>query len=368
MNSAAGRLALGLMSGTSADGLSLALIEVRRTGVRVRAESTRAFPAALRGRILAAPSLRAPELSRLDFELGRLYAREAVRFLKKIRVPAKRLRAAGSHGQTVAHESGAHTLQIGEASFLAEALGVPVVCDFRPRDIAAGGLGAPIVPFFDEAVFGGAAPRVLQNIGGIANCSLVGKGVRSFGFDTGPGNCMIDLAVRRMSGGALAFDRGGRIALKGRADEAVVKRLLAREPYFRRRPPKSLDRTTFSERFLSRNFKRGLQPDADTVATVTLFTAASIADAVRRFVLPRAAAKEMIVSGGGAYNAALMGGLRRLLAPMQVLSIAEYGIPVLAKEPAAIALMALRAVEGKTNHCPGATGAKGPRVLGKITA
>ena len=361
------RLALGLMSGTSADGLSLALIAVKGASVTVRAETTRAYSKALRARILAAPSLRAAELSSLHFELGRFYAREAARFLKGLRISPRRLEAVGSHGQTVAHESGVHSLQIGEPSFLAEALGVPVVSDFRPRDVAAGGLGAPIVPFFDEEVFGRRSPRVMLNIGGIANLALVGKGLRTLGFDIGPGNCMIDLAVTRMSGGALGYDRGGRIALRGRADEALVRRLSAREPYFRARAPKSLDRSTFSERYLSKNFKRGQQPDVDTVATVTLFTAAAIADAVRRFVLPRATPKEVVVSGGGALNAALMGALRRLLSPTPVLSIAEFGIPALAKEPAAIALMALRAVKGKPNHCPAATGARGPRILGKLT-
>jgi len=365
-----GKWALGLMSGTSADGLSLALVEFTGAKPRVRAYATRAYSKKLRERILGARSLQAPEISRLDFELGRFYAREAVRFLKGRRISPKRLTAVGSHGQTVAHATGwryDYTMQIGEPSYLAEALGVPVVSDFRPRDIAAGGLGAPIVPFFDETVFGLGAPRILQNIGGIANCSFVGKGVPTIGFDTGPGNCLIDLAVRRMSEGALPFDRGGRIAKRGKIDEALVKTLLAQERFFKKRPPKSLDRSQFAGAFLAKYFRRGTMSDGDVVATVTQFTAASIAHAVRRFIIPVAKPKEMIVSGGGAFNGTLMQSLSRLLYPTPVRSIAEFGIPVLAKEPAAIALMALRAVERKTNHCPRATGAAASRILGKIT-
>jgi anhydro-N-acetylmuramic acid kinase len=367
---AAPKLALGLMSGTSADGLSLALIETAGSRVRVKAYTTRAYSARLRERLLSARSQRAPEIARLDFELGRFYAREAARFLKGRRVPAKRLSAVGTHGQTVAHATGwryAYTLQIGEPSFLAETLGVPVVSDFRPRDVAAGGLGAPIVPFFDEAVFGRGAPRVMQNIGGIANLSLVGKGIETIGFDTGPGNCLIDLAVKRMSGGRLAYDRGGRIARSGKVDESRVKLLIERGRYFRARPPKSLDRSAFSEAFLSRHFRKGTMPGRDVVATVTYFTAASIADAIRRFVRPKTAPREVVVSGGGALNDTLMASLRLLLAPIPVEPISRYGIPALAKEPAAIALMALRAVSGRTNHAPASTGAAGPRILGKIT-
>jgi anhydro-N-acetylmuramic acid kinase len=167
-----------------------------------------------------------------------------------------------------------------------------------------------------------------------------------------------------MSGGRRAFDRGGRIALRGRVHEDLARGLL-REPFFRRPPPKSLERTEFGLAYLRRRF-RGLRP-ADAVATLTFFTALTIADAYRRFVLPKAKARETVVSGGGALNPVLMGHLRRLLAPLPVRTSADYDIPVMAKEPAMIALMAALAVQGRVNHCPAATGAKGTRVLGKIT-
>ncbi|MFH2201496.1 MAG: anhydro-N-acetylmuramic acid kinase [Elusimicrobiota bacterium] len=357
--------ALGLMSGTSADGVSLALVDARP---RVLEHATYAYSPALRRRVLGAAALAAAELSALDFDLGRLFARAAVRFLRRRRVSPRRLAAVGSHGQTVVHRPARprpSTLQIGEPSFLAEALGAPVVADFRPRDIAAGGEGAPLVAFFDEVLFGGGPPVILQNIGGIGNASFVGRGVRTIAFDTGPGNVLMDLAVRRLTKGALPYDRGGRIAAGGRADEARAARLL-RAPFFRRRPPKSLDRSAFAEDYLRRHFPPGWGRGADTVATLTYFTALSIADACRRH-LPFRRARRLVLSGGGALNAALVGQLRRLLAPLPVQTSADFGVPVLAKEPAAIALMALYAVRGKTNHCPEATGAARPRILGKIT-
>jgi len=362
-------LALGLMSGTSADGVSLALVDLRGRKLRVAAHATYAYSPALSRRILRAASMRAAELSGLHFELGRVFASAAERFLRLNRVVAAKISAAGSHGQTVIHLPSARipsTLQIGEPSFLAEALGIPVVSDFRPRDMAAGGEGAPLAPFFDEYVFGGGRPRILQNIGGIGNAALVGRGIKTFGFDTGPGNCLMDLAVRRMSGGRLAFDGGGRIAKRGRADEGLARRMLG-APYFRKPPPKSLDRGSFGEEYLRSHFPPGRMRHEDVVATLTFFTALSVADSYRRFVFPRAQASEAVLSGGGALNPALVGHLKKLLHPLPVRTSGDYGIPVIAKEPAMIALLAALAVRGERNHCPQATGARGPRILGKIT-
>ncbi|MCX5789536.1 MAG: anhydro-N-acetylmuramic acid kinase [Elusimicrobia bacterium] len=362
-------IALGLMSGTSADGVSLVLARIAGRKLAILAHDTYAYPPALRRRILDAANARAPELASLHFELGRVFASAASRFLRRARFPASRLEAVGSHGQTVIHlpdAARAATLQIGEPSFLAEALGAPVVSDFRPRDMAAGGQGAPLAPFLDEYLFGGGPARALQNIGGIGNVALVGRGVKTLGFDTGPGNCLIDLAARRVSRGRLAYDKDGAIAKKGRPDERLVRSLL-RLPYFSRRPPKSLDRSSFGEDFLKSRFGALLarRPE-DALATITLFTAATVADACRRF-LPASRLREVVVSGGGALNPVLMEQLKRCLAPIPVVSSERHGIPPLAKEPALIALMAALAVRGRLNHSPSATGAKGPRVLGKIT-
>jgi len=350
---------LGLMSGTSADGVTAALVEISKGKLRVTGHRTLPYPAKLRERVLSAASLRAPELARLNVELGEFFAKAAKALLA--RHPGRRVAAVGSHGQTVWHGPvGAFpaTLQIGEPAVIAERLGRTVVADFRPRDIAAGGQGAPLVPFFDKFLFGAGPAKAIQNIGGIANVSVVGRGVRTLGFDTGPGNCLIDLAAARASGGRLAFDEDGRLARKGKVRLAPMRKLL-KSPYFSARPPKSADRGAFGPAFLDKFGLRG----TDLVATATYFTVLTIVDQYRRFV-PKSVS-ECVVSGGGTKNPVLMELLRGML-PMRVRTIDEFGIPSEAKEAACFALLAERALAGKPNNCPEATGARGPRVLGKI--
>ncbi|MBI4350660.1 MAG: anhydro-N-acetylmuramic acid kinase [Elusimicrobia bacterium] len=360
---------LGLMSGTSADGLSIALCEAAGRDLRVRAFGNYPYPAVLQARIIAAKDLKTPALSALNFELGRLWAGMVRKFCRAHKIAYKNIAAIGSHGQTVWHAPGraGHTLQIGEASFIAEETGRPVVCDFRPADMAAGGQGAPLVPFLDEYLYGEGEPVALQNIGGVGNIAFAGKGVRTSGFDTGPGNSLMDTAVQRLSGGRLACDKGGAWAYAGTPDRAKVGELMAL-PFFRRRPPKSLDRSEFSAAFLEEHFKSLLNArrSRDLLATLNLFTAASVVSAFKKFS-PRGT-KELIVSGGGALNPALMDNLAALLPPpgVRVRSCAGLGLHPLAKEPACFALLAWLALGGRVNHCPSATGARGPRVLGKI--
>ena len=357
------------MSGTSADGLSIALCEAAGRGLKVLKFSNYPYPAALQAGIIAAPRLKAPELSKLNFELGRLWAGLVKRFCRTHKVPYKSLAVIGSHGQTVWHAPGrsGHTLQLGEASFIAEETGRPVVCDFRPADMAAGGEGAPLIPFMDEYLFGAGSPTALQNIGGVGNIAFVGKGVRTFGFDTGPGNSLMDTAVAAISGGRLAYDKGGRWAAAGAPDVPKVYSLLE-APFFSRRPPKSLDRNQFSLAFLKKHFPGQLNRKRapDLLATLNLFTAASIALAFKSRA-PRGT-RELLVSGGGALNPVLMDNLAALLLPagVRVRSVAELGLHPLAKEPACFALLAWLALEGRANHCPSATGARGARVLGKL--
>ncbi len=234
-------IAVGLMAGTSADGASLAAIRVEGRRLQPLAYRTFPYPKALRERVLAARDARTPELSALHADLGRFFGRCAKAFIGKGRADV-----IGSHGQTVWHAPARHTLQVGEAAEIAAATGVTTVCDFRPADIAAGGQGAPLVPYFDGFVWRG-RPVVLLNIGGIANLSVPGRTLRdTFGFDTGPGNCLVDEAMRIAFG--REFDRDGRTAAKGKVDPALLKRL--DHPYFARRPPKSTGRELFSREFL----------------------------------------------------------------------------------------------------------------------
>ncbi len=358
------RLAVGLMSGTSADGVTAALVELREDGVRVRRFATYPYAPALKRQVLDAPGLRAPELSRLNFALGAAFADAALKICRGARPDV-----IGSHGQTVWHGPNAdppNTLQIAEPAVIAERLGVPVVADFRPRDMAAGGQGAPLVPAFDLFLFGRGAPRAVVNIGGIANASLIARGRLAVAFDTGPGNVLMDEAVRRATRGRAEMDRGGRLAARGRVDERLLRRLLA-HPYFKKAPPKSLDRSTFGPALLDRHFPRlnaARLPDA--LATLAELTARSLWFAVLENAPVPVPVAEVVVSGGGALNAHLMRRLSALFAPARVTTTAAYGLPVMAKEAACFAWLAARAREGRANSLAAATGARGPRVLGKI--
>lgn len=353
--------ALGLMSGTSCDGLTLCAVALRP--LRVLAWHNYAYSAVWRTRLLGAKNLRAPQLSLLNFELGKLYAQKTKRFLAQYNLHTRDMLCIGMHGQTVYHgpqDATPNTLQIAEPSFLAAQLECPVVSHFREKDMALGGQGAPLVPFFDEYFFGKGAPKILLNLGGIANISVVGKGIKTFGFDCGPANTLMDLACMRLR--HCAFDKNGAWAAKGHPDEKRIKKLL-RQKNFLRKPPKSFDKNDFGENYLLRHFG-GIEKSADLLATLNLFTAAIVADAIRRFI-PKTLQKQIIVSGGGAYNRTLLDNLRRL-SSLPVLTSAQAGLDPQAKEAAAFAVMAWLALQGKTNHCARATGARKNTVLGNI--
>ena len=360
-------LALGLMSGTSCDGISAALVRFQGRGLRVLAEQTRPYPERLAHLLRAGEHLSTRELSALNVTLGERFARAALALLRSAGVPPRRVAVIGSHGHTLYHgpaDPVPSTLQVGEPAVIAQRTGIPVVADFRMHDLAAGGEGAPLVPYFDEAFFGGGAVRALLNLGGIANVTVVGRGMTAFAFDTGPGNCLIDLAAQRATHGRARYDAHGHLALRGRIDHRAVERLW-RHPYFHRRPPKSTGPELFNETLLRQVFgPRLAAAPLDVLATVTYFTAYSIAQSLRRFA-PRHL-KECIASGGGVRNRTLMLHLARLLTPVPVRSIERYGIPAQAKEPVAFAFLALRALQGRVNHLPHTTGARSACVLGAM--
>lgn len=356
------KIALGIMSGTSGDGISLALAAFKERRIDILRYETYPYPAAFSKKIRHLSSLK--EISRFNFELGHLFAEAVTDFLRKARVPASHVAVIGSHGHTVYHgprDTPRHTLQLGEPSVIAEATGIPVVADFRCRDIAAGGQGAPLIPFFDYYFFGNGPVRALQNIGGMANVTLAGKNTRPLAFDNGPGNALIDWAVQRHTHGKQSFDKNGHLAGQGVIDLKAV-RALASHPYFSQKPPKSTGRELFNESFLPDSIKR--MNSLDLVATLTYFTAYSIHESYRRFLPVQPA--EIIVSGGGALNQTLMGHLSGLFHPTSVRSIQDFGFHPQEKEPVAFAFFALRAIEGKINHLPQTTGARQPQVLGKI--
>ena len=353
------RLAIGLMSGTSADGVIAALVTISSRAVRVLRHRTDRYSAALKKRVRGALDLSVPELSRLNFELGEAFAATALKITGRSRPSV-----IGSHGQTVWHGPNAtppNTLQIAEPAVIAERTGITVVADFRPRDIAAGGQGAPLVSSFDLFLYGAGPLKAVINIGGIANASIIGHGKIHAAFDAGPGNVLLDEAVRRATKGRRDYDRGGRLAARGRVDEKRLKNLLA-HPYLLRVPPKSLDRSTFGPKLLDRIYPRLTWKNLpDALATLCELTARSLwLGVLENAPGPLSGA---VVSGGGALNAHLMRRLRALFSPTPV-SVTD--LPVMAKEAACFAWLAARALDGKTNNAPSATGARGPRILGKI--
>ena len=357
------KLVLGLMSGTSADGLTVCAVYPKP--FQVVHFKNYPYPAKFQQKLLTAFSLQAPALSKLHYEIGACYQKIVLRFLNDFKLSPSQIEAVGMHGQTIyhgPHDSIPNTLQLGEPSFLAQSLHVPIVSDFRAMDIVLGGEGAPLMPFFDQYIWGNKkTPKMLLNIGGISNLAIVGKGRPTLGFDCGPGNSLMDLACQQNF--HKPFDRGGLLAAKGIADKQRVQKLLE-QSYFSKNPPKSLDKNTFGKSYLHKYFK---DTNAyNQLATLTYFTAAAIAQSVQKFV-PRADQKELVVSGGGCYNKTLMRYLKELLPHVKITTSIAYGIDPQAKEAAAFALFAWLNLHHKINHCANATGAAYNAILGKVT-
>jgi anhydro-N-acetylmuramic acid kinase len=414
--SKSGMIVAGVMSGTSADGIDVALVQIAESeahgrgarGHTIRLLGHMHFPyaAKVRAGILAAmnaATASVADLARLNFLLGELYGDAVLATQRRFRVKAD---LVGCHGQTLYHQGEAQsflgrkvatTWQTGEGAITAARVGVPVVSDFRPADLAAGGKGAPLVPYLDYLWFRDARiGRIVQNIGGIANLTAIPAGARSeevLAFDTGPGNMVIDAVTQELFG--KAFDRDGKIAASGEVIQPVLVRLLS-GAFFRARPPKTAGREEFGREFVAeflRLCRRG-RPQ-DVVATATALTARSIAEAVQRYVtsgkskvnskvkdptlshksrqgwgtLKSAAFSEVILSGGGARNATLVGMLAELLAPLGIVVrfSDEFGLPSEAKEAVAFAVLAYETWNRRASNVPSATGAKRGAVLGKIS-
>jgi anhydro-N-acetylmuramic acid kinase len=368
---------VGLMSGTSLDGISAAVVRFRAAGPpRLRPEllgfTVTEYSPEQRRRLYAAMSGgTAQELCMLAFDLGAWLADAAIAVLADAGVSRADVRAIGSHGQTLWHEPPHSTWQVGEAAVIAERVGRDVVSDFRVRDVAAGGQGAPLVPVADALLFSGERWRGLQNIGGIGNVTVVPPGGTSNGvraFDTGPGVAVLDAVVRELVP-SMRFDVDGTLARAGQAIDEVVTELLA-APYFAAPPPKSTGRELFNVDYVRRLIARcrEMRPSAtreDIIATATALTARSIADAYRRF-LPEPI-EEVLVSGGGAKNPAIVDQLAALVGPIALRSFDDEFFDGEAKEAVAFALLAHLHVTGAPGNVVGATGARGPRVLGKLT-
>jgi anhydro-N-acetylmuramic acid kinase len=383
------RLVLGLMSGTSADGIDVALVLIPPDppgthGARLQDFTTIEFPPDVRAAVIRmgeGASTTAQEISRLNVRLGQLFAQAALAACRKFHVSPRKIALLGSHGQTIYHQgvpsaflgaSFGSTLQIGEPAVIAALTGITTVADFRPADMAVGGQGAPLLPWVDYLLYHNAEiGRAALNIGGIANFTVIPRAAKPkevFAFDTGPGNMLPDGLVRHFTHGRRQFDRDAKMAQRGRLLPALLDTLLA-DPYFRLPPPKTAGREQYGEACLRRILDWGrhhrAKPD-DLIRTATVLTSLSIVDAINRWVWPRARIQQLIVSGGGARNPLMMAQLSAVLPQIEVVTSDALGLPGDAKEAFAFALLANETIHGRPSNLRGATGASRPAVLGKV--
>ncbi|MGC1615045.1 MAG: anhydro-N-acetylmuramic acid kinase [Candidatus Acidiferrum sp.] len=382
-------LVLGLMSGTSADGIDVALARISGAPPHLRAKllahTSGKFPPALRKEILRVAEqhpITAGDLSQLNFRLGEAFAEAALTACRKFRVSPKRIALIGSHGQTIFHQGKpvtylgrptASTLQIGEPSVIAARTGITTVADFRPADIALGGQGAPLVPYADYLLYRHEKlGRISLNLGGIANITVIpaaAKPAQIIAFDTGPANMLIDALVTHFTRGRRRFDKDARIAQTGRSIPALLDDLM-RDPYLKLAPPKSTGREYYGHAYLKRLLALGRRhraKSADLIRAATIFTALSVVDALNRFVLPKTKIHQLIVSGGGANNSLVVAQLSAALGRIEIIPSSRFGIPEDAKEAFAFALLAYETFHRRPSNLSSATGAHAPAVLGKIS-
>jgi anhydro-N-acetylmuramic acid kinase len=390
-------LVLGLMSGTSADGIDIALARISgappRLNARLLDHTSVDFPPALRKAILRVAEqqpISAGQLSQLNFRLGEAFAEAALTACKRFRVPTKKIALIGSHGQTIFHQGEpvpyqgrptASTLQVGEPAIIAARTGITTVADFRPADIALHGQGAPLVPYADYLLYRHAKfGRVSLNLGGIANITVLPAGCKPeqvFALDTGPANMLIDALVQHFTHGRQRYDRNALLARRGHINNPLIRHLM-RDPYLQLRPPKSTGREYFGAIYVKKILAFGRTHKiraADLLYTVTYFTAASVVDALRRFVLPKHKISQVIVSGGGARNPLTLVALKLLLTTyslekrhfhIELFPSSHLGVPTDAKEAFAFALLAYETLHQRPSNLPSATGARDPAILGKI--
>jgi anhydro-N-acetylmuramic acid kinase len=382
-------LVLGLMSGTSADAIDIALTKISgappNLGAKFVDHTTVNFPPSIRKEILRVAEqspITAGGLSQLNFRLGEVFAEAALTACKRFRVAPRRIALIGSHGQTIFHQgppvpylgrSTASTLQIGESAVIAARTGITTIADFRPADIARGGQGAPLVPYADYLLYRHEkVGRVSLNLGGIANVTILPAGCKSdqvFAFDTGPANMLIDALVQHFTHGRQRYDKNAAIANQGRSTPALIDELMA-DPYLKIKPPKSTGREYYGREYVDDLLAAGRRHRAkpgDLIRAATIFTPLSIVDALNRFVLPKYNINQLIISGGGARNPLIVGQLATGLPQVEIIPSAQLGVPEGAKEAFAFALMAYETLHQRPTNLPSATGARGPAILGKIS-
>ena len=381
------RLVIGLMSGTSLDGMDAALVRLKGHGLKTETQllSFISIPYSTEERqhilqLVAGETGGSRILSQFNFWLGQRCLEACMEVCRQASVSADQIDLVGSHGQTVFHipvaeeylgRPVASTFQLGEASVIAEGMGCPVVSDFRVRDMAAGGQGAPLVPYSEFLLYRSEKQHVgLQNIGGIGNITVLPRECsmdQVYAFDTGPGNMVIDQVVLRLTGGKLKWDENGEMAARGTVSQELLGWML-KDPYLQKKPPKTTGRELYGaayvDQLLNEAEKLGLSTES-VVATVTRFTAECIGLSWERFCTEKP--ELLIVGGGGAHNAALMEMIRQRLPAVRVVTNEDIGLNSDAKEAIAFAIMANECIFGGSNNVPGVTGARHPVIMGKIS-
>ncbi len=368
---------LGLMSGTSLDGLDLALVEWAgddSSDFHVADTATFDYDAATRNTIAQCITGTTSDVCRINYQLGRIWGKRVHEYLRGLEFSPEDITCIGSHGQTVWHESGDSTLQIGEPAVISALTGIPVISNFREQDIALGGTGAPLIPFLDWTLYRSLPGNtVALNIGGIANITCLDPGAKSaevVGWDTGPGNLVMNTLMALFTENRLTYDPDGQFARRGNIDEVLLESLM-NDPFVRQTPPKSTGREYYSEAFVKKVFpitdKITEQRKADILATACEWTARSIAENITRFWKPEKEISRVVVSGGGAHNLCLMERLASHLSNPDILQCSEFGIPVESKEAIGFALLAYAFITGDPGNFPGVTGARESVVLGKLT-
>jgi len=388
------QLAIGLMSGTSCDGVDAALCEIEGAGhglkVRLVDFVTQPYSGTVRRTLLEisdSKTISRDDLCRFNFRLGNAFARAAMAVIEKAKIKTTDVDVIGSHGHTLAHlpprtDAGisgsglidrfGSTWQIGEPAMIAEQTGIPVVFNFRTRDMAAGGQGAPLVPYVDYLVLSSTEKsRVVVNIGGITNVTYLPKSGRpedTLAFDTGPGNMLIDGLVSLMTTGKQNYDKDAELARQGDVEGFILNELL-QHPYLKLPPPKSTGReefgTAYTKHLYEWGIRKGVRPKS-VLRTATDFTAIALADACKRYIMVKGPVDELIISGGGALNPLLMERIRAEFEGHPVLLSDDYGLPIKAKEAICFAILARETILGRPSNLPSATGAAGPRILGQI--
>ncbi|EOD00095.1 anhydro-N-acetylmuramic acid kinase [Caldisalinibacter kiritimatiensis] len=373
------KLIIGLMSGTSVDAVDAALVEIEGNGLNTKVNliefHKEPIPKKIKEDILKACSIKDSSVElicRLNFEVGEVFAKAVLEICKSAGVSSEEIDLIGSHGQTIYHIPQNSTLQIGELSLIAERTGIITVGDFRVRDVAAGGHGAPLVPYTEYLLYRNPNKTIaLQNIGGIGNVTVIPRNGTIndvYAFDTGPGNMIIDAIVNEMTNGEQEYDDEGEIAAKGKINEEMLKELL-NHPYLKNEPPKTTGREEFGIEFSRQILKRYREKelkDIDILSTVTYFTAKTISDSYKKWIIPKDNIDQVVIGGGGSYNKTLLKMIKEELKEIEVITQEELGYSSDAKEAIAFAILANETIHGNTNNLPKVTGATKPVVMGKI--